>query len=173
MPLNPDELHHLLETIDALKGEITGLRLILGTADRRSRWARSVAVVGVVVGIIGGAVGLIGVAVGVAAQDTADTNAKVRKETQISACVQANLTTQRTRDALIAGVSVLTQPNPNRGANEQASVDRFVVEYSRHIQAALPYRDCSAGGISAYYANPPIDPALGGLVVPTTTTTGG
>lgn len=173
MPLSPDELHTLLDTTNELAKEMTGLRLALATADRRSRWARTVGTVGVVVGIIGGAVGLLGVAVGVSAQDTADTNAKIRKETQVSACIQSNLTTQRTRDALIAGVSVLTQPNPNRGANEQASVDRFVVEYSRHIQAALPFRDCSSGGITAYFLNPPIDPALGSLIVPTTTTTGG
>lgn len=168
MPLSPDELHSLVGTIDALKGEMTGLRLALITADRRARWARSVAIVGVVVGIIGGAVGAGGVVVGASAQDTADTNTRNRKESQIASCVQANLTNQRTRDALIAGVSVLTQPDPRRGEIEQARVDRFVVEYSRHINAALPYRDCSPGGIVAYYKNPPIDPALEAGVTTTT-----
>lgn len=178
MPLTPDELHALVDTIDSVKSEMTGLRIALVTADKRARWARSVAIVGVVAGIIGGAVGFFGVAVGVSAGATADELAATRKESQVSACVQANLTTQRTRDALVAGVSVLTQPDPRRGANEQAAVDRFVVEYTRHVNRALPYRDCSADGIASYYENPPTDPALGVGASTTTTvpmppTTGG
>jgi hypothetical protein len=160
MPLTPDELHELVATIDGLGREITGLRVALVTADKRSRWARSVAIVGVVAGIIGGAVGVGGVVVGASAQATADDLAASRKEAQVSGCVQANLQTQRTRDALIAGVSVLTGPNPQRDSDEQARVDRFFLEYSNNIKAALPFRDCSPGGIKSYYEHPPIDPAL-------------
>lgn len=173
MPLSPDEYQHLFEAMDTLKGEMTGLRLALVTTDKRARWSRSVAIVGVVVGIVGGAVGLGGVAVGVSAGATADDLASSRREQQQSSCVQANLTTQRTREALIAGVSVLTQPDPRRGANEQASVDRFVVEYTRHVNSALPFRDCRPEGLTAYFENPPIDPALGSGIGLTTTTTGG
>jgi hypothetical protein len=161
MPLSPEELHSLVGTLDSLKSEMTNLRIALATADKRARWARSVAIVGVVVGIVGGSVGLGGVVVGVSARATADDLAQTRKESQVASCVQSNLTTQKTRSALIAGVSVLTQPNPNRGPNEQAGVDRFVVEYTRNVHSALPYRDCSAEGINRYYENPPVDPALG------------
>ena len=171
MPLTPDELHTLVDTLDDVEKEMTGLRIALATTDRRSRWSRSVAVVGVVAGIIGGAVGIGGVVVGASAQATADDLATTRTEAQVSACVQDNLATRRTRDALIAGVSVLAQPSPTRGPNEQASVDRFVVEYTRHISNALPFRDCSPGGIASYYEHPPVDPALGAGL--TTTTTGG
>ena len=161
MPLNPEDLHSLVTTIEVLNTEVAGLRIALVNADKRARWARSVAIVGVVAGIIGGAVGLGGVIVGANAKATAEDLAETRRETQVSACIQANLTTQRTRDALIDGVSVLTQPDPRRGDAEQAAVDRFVVEYTRKVNAALPYRDCSPGGIRSYYSHPPIDPALG------------
>lgn len=169
MPLTPDELHHLVDTIEGLGREMTSLRVALATTDRRARWSRSVAIIGVVAGIIGGAVGLGGVAVGVSARATADDLAKTRKDAQISGCVQSNLAIQRTRDALTAGVSVLTQPDPRRGEVEQARVDRFVIEYSKHVNNALPYRDCSEGGIAAYYENPPVDPALGSGLTTTTT----
>ena len=171
MPLNPEELHQLVGTIDGLGREITGLRVALVTADKRSRWARSVAIVGVVAGIIGGAVGIGAVLVGMSARATAHDLADSRREAQVSGCVQANLQTQRTRDALVAGVSVITQPDPRREPAQQAAVDRFVVEYTRNVNNALPYRDCSPGGIKSYYQHPPVDPAL--QFATTSTTNGG
>ena len=161
MPLSPEEYHVLVEKIDESNHEMARLSARLATADKRARWARSVAIVGVIAGIMGGAVGAGGVIVGASAQATADALAASRRETQQSACVQANLTNQRTRDALIAGVEVVAAPDPRRSEMEQARVDRFVVAYTASVQRALPYRDCSRRGIELYFANPPDDPALG------------
>lgn len=171
MPLTPDELVKLVSAIDILNTEVSGLRFAMINADKRAKWARSVAIIGVVAGIIGLTVGFIGVTVGASAQSTADDLAATRTETQISSCIQANVSTQRTKEALKSGVSVLTQPDPRRDSAAQASLDRFIVEYSAKVDAALPFRDCSPRGIAAYFARPPADPALGSGLVPTTTTT--
>lgn len=171
MPLTHDELDELIVKLDELGDQMVDHRAALVVADRRSRRARLTATVGVVAGIIGGVVGAGGVIVGASAQATADALADSRRETQQAACVQANLTNQRTRDALIAGVGVLAAPDPRRTEAEQARVDRFVVEYTASVQRALPYRDCSKRGIELYYEHPPDDPALG--EPPATTTTGG
>lgn len=155
MPGNdPEFLQNLIASIDKLTVEMHAHKDQLRITDRRSKWARSSAAVGLVVGAVGVAVGLGGLKYG---HDLASS----RRDAQESGCVQANLTTQRIREALAAGVSVLTQPNPSRGEQEQAAVDRFVVEYTNHVNSALPYRDCSDRGIDAYYDHPPVDPALG------------
>lgn len=168
MPLTPDELHEFITHLDELSREIATHRALLAVTDRRSRWAKKVAAIGVIIGVLGIMVGAGAVSVGASARATAHDNAAIRKEQQVAACIQANLNTQRTREALIAGVSVLTQPDPRRTPNEQAGVDRFVVEYTGHVNGALPFRDCSAKGILSYYANPPADPALGAGVTTTT-----
>jgi len=161
----------LVGKIDESNREMASLSARLATADRRARWARSVAIIGVIAGIVGGAVGAGGVIVGASAQATADDLAESRRETQQSACVQANLTTWRTRGALIAGIQVLAAPDPRRTEAEQARVDRFVVEYTTSVHNALPYRDCSPRGIAQYFAHPPDDPALGEPPATTTTIT--
>ena len=171
MPLSPEDANALVSTIDVLNTEVAGLRIALISADRKARRGQTVGTVGVVVGIIGGAVGFFGVLVGANARATAEDLAEARKESQVSGCVQANLSTQRTREALKSGVSILSQPDPRRSDAGQASVDRFVIEYSGKVDAALPFRDCSPDGIRAYYDRPPIDPALS--TGPTTSTTGG
>lgn len=171
MPLTPDELGQFITTIDQLTREMRVHEQLLETTNKRSRWAQKVAIIGVGVGLTGLAVGIGGIIFGVAAQATADDLAESRRESQVSACIQANETTERTRDALIAGVSVLTQPDARRTDAQQASVDRFVVEYTRHVDGALPFRDCSRRGIDAYYANPPVDPALGGATTTSTVVT--
>lgn len=170
MPLSPEELERFIGTIDQLTAEMRTHEKMLETANRRAAWAKKAAIVGVAVGIAGTVVGFGGLIFGVGAQASTDDLAATRKESQVSSCVQANETTQRTRDALIRGVSVLTQPDPRRGPNEQASVDRFVVQYTRGVEAALPFRDCSIRGIRSYYENPPTDPALGGATTTTVVT---
>ena len=170
MPLTPEELDVLVHKIDESNHEMARLSARLSTADKRARWARSVAIVGVVAGIIGGAVGAGGVIVGASAQATADDLAESRRETQQSSCVQANVTNHRTRQALIAGVQVLAAPDPRRTEAEQARVDRFVVEYTNSVSASLPYRDCSRRGIDLYFAHPPDDPALGVSTITTEVT---
>lgn len=171
MPLSADELHHLIDKLNELSADMATHRAALQVADRRSRRARLTATVGVVAAVIGGVVGAGGVIVGASAQTTADDLAQSRRETQQSSCVQANLTNQRTRQALIDGVEVVAAPDARRTEAEQARVDRFVVAYTAKVNAALPYRDCSRRGIEAYFAHPPDDPALGAAT--TTTTTGG
>lgn len=155
---SPD-LGRLIATIDSLRADIAGHKAELLVADRRSRWARTAALVGILVGIVGIAVGTGGAIFGVNAQTSADDIARERNDARISGCVQANVTTQRTREALVAGVSVLDVPNPQRTADQQAALDRFIATYTAHVEAALPMRDCSAGGVDAYFARPPADPA--------------
>lgn len=159
MPLTPDELHQLVDKLDELSRDIAAHKAALAVADRRSRWARTAALVGILVGVLGVAVGIGGAIFGVNAQATADDIARERTDARAGACVQANVTTQRTRDALIAGVSVIDVPDPNRSPDRQQAIDRFIANYTAHIEAALPYRDCSAAGIAAYFTHPPADPA--------------
>lgn len=149
----------LIATIDTLSRDIGDHKAALVVADRRSRWARTVSVVGICVGILGVAVGIGGALFGMSAQTTADDVGQARRDNLISGCVQQNLTTQRTREALVAGVSVLTNLNPNRTPDEQAAVDEFVRRYTTQVEGALPYRDCSPAGIATYYDHPPADPA--------------
>lgn len=162
MPLTPETAGALISTIDVLNTEVAGLRLAMINADRRARWARSVAIVGVVVGIIGGAVGFGGILVGASAQDTADEIERSRREVSVSSCVQQNVQTSRTREALVAGVSVLAQPtDPPRSPAAQQRVDEFVRTYTDSVEQKLPYRDCSKEGITNYLKNPPPDPNRG------------
>lgn len=162
MPLTPDELNTLVHSIDVLNAEVSGLRAAMINADRRARWARSVAIVGVVAGIIGGAVGLGGVIVGASAQQTADDIEVSRREVSVSSCVQANVQTQRTRAAFVAGVAVLAQPSdPPRSAIAQERVEEFVRTYTASVEQKLPYRDCSKEGIANYLRSPPPDPNKG------------
>lgn len=155
---SPD-FYRLISTIDALSRDIAGHKDALVVADRRSRWARTASVVGILVGIIGIAVGTGGAIFGASAQATADDLARSRQEGRVAGCVQGNITTQRTRAALVAGVSVLAAPNQGRSESGQAAVDEFVRRYTAQIEQALPYRDCSARGIDIYYDHAPTDPA--------------
>lgn len=159
MPLNPEEASALVSTIDVLNTEVAGLRIAMLTADQRARWARRVAIVGVVVGIIGGAVGFGGILVGASAQETADDIEISRREASVSSCVQQNVQTARTRAALVAGVAVVAAPtDPPRSAASQQRADEFVRTYTDQTNQKLPYRDCSKEGIANYLRNPPPDP---------------
>lgn len=162
MPLTPEEFSTLIHSIDVLNTEVSGLRAAMLNADKRARWARSVAIIGVVAGIVGGAVGLGGVMVGADAQRTADDIETSRREASVSSCVQQNVQTERTRSAFVAGVSVLAQPtDPPRSAASQERVEEFVRTYTASIEQKLPYRDCSKEGITNYLKNPPPDPNRG------------
>lgn len=162
MPLSPEDAAALVSTIDVLSTEVSGLRAAMINADRRARWARSVAIVGVVVGIIGVVVGLGGVLVGADAQRTADDIEISRREASTSSCIQQNVQTFRTRSALVAGVSVLAQPtDPPRSHAAQERVDEFVRTYTDSVEQKLPYRDCSPEGIKNYLKSPPPDPNRG------------
>lgn len=169
MPLTPEELARFIDKTDELTREMQVHEQELRITSRRSERARNVATIGVVAALIGTAVGLGGILIGAGARGTADDLATTRKETQISSCVQANVGTQRTREALVKGVSILSLPDPKRTDAQQAGIDRFVTEYTHSVDAALPYRDCSERGIKLYYANPPDDPALGSVPAPATT----
>ncbi len=167
MPLSPEELARFISTVDTLTLEMRVHEEKLVATNKRSARAQNVATIGVAVGIFGVVVGLGGILAGLTARATADDLKQARRDGRVATCIQSNLQTQRTREALLSGVSVLTQPDARRGAAEQTALDRFVVEYGRKVDASLPYRDCSERGIEAYYRHPPDDPALGRM---TTTT---
>lgn len=123
----------------------------LAKAGKRSWWS-------LVAGGIGILVGIIGVIYGVNAKATTDDINDSRRESRVGSCVQANANTKATREALVAGVAVLALPNPERGMDAQQRLDEFVANYSKAVEAKLPYRDCSEAGITRFFEHPPADP---------------
>jgi hypothetical protein len=78
-----------------------------------------------------------------------------RAQARVSACVQANVLTERQRTAMVSGLRAIAPPG-TLSATSQAALDKYATE----VEAQLPYRDCSPAGIVAYYKNPPDDPAV-------------
>ncbi len=91
-------------------------------------------------------------------RDSADRREADQAEARVSACVQSNVSTQKTREALVQSILALAADPEHLTPEQQAIADR----YRARVDAALPYRDCDAKGISAYYEDPPADPAKGG-----------
>jgi len=147
--------------------EMEGLKVQLAGANRRSAAAKNVAVIGIVAAVVGLAIGAGGLVYADKAQDTADDVARIQDErraeqadARVSSCIQQNVTTQRTRNALISGVSVLAPGDGEDGASPR--VREFIAGYTARVEKALPYRDCSPEGIAAYFDKPPGDPAKEG-----------
>lgn len=155
MPLTPEELAHLMVKMDELGHEMAVHGAALKVTDRRSRWARTVGTIGVIAGIIGGVVGAGGVLVGASARATAEDVADARREAQVGSCIQANVTTERSREALVNGLLAILPPGQEPTEKQQEIVDR----YTKQVEEALPFRSCSPAGIEAYLRNPPADPA--------------
>lgn len=155
MPTSSPDFIPFIESVDKLAVEIAAHKAQLTIADRRSRWARTASMVGIVVGVVGIAVGLGGAVFGLAAQTTADDLADSRRETQVSACVQQNVTTERVRVALVQSLLAILPPGQEPTDAQKLIVDR----YTTQVEQALPYRSCSEAGIKAYFDHPPADPA--------------
>lgn len=156
MPLTSEELSALIAKLDEVTAEMVDHGARLEVTDKRSRKASNTARVGIIVGIIGACVGIGGVLVGVEARATAEELAKSRRESQASGCVQANITTQANRAALVQGLLAIIPPGQEPTESQQEIVRR----YTSQVEAALPFRDCSERGLAAYYDHPPADPAL-------------
>lgn len=151
-PGSPPDLRRLIGVINDLAQKLEDNKTALAIADRRARWARVVAYVGI-------ATGSVGIVYGIGAKGTADDIQASRREASTSGCVQANVSTERTRGALVAGVSVLSAPSPGRTAEDQAALDTFIKQYTDEVERVLPFRDCSDAGIARYINHPPADPA--------------
>lgn len=165
MPLTPDELHVLVAKLDEVSHDMAIHGEALKVTDRRAVRARSVARVATVAAIVGVVVGAGAVLVAVSARATADDIEASRNESRVNGCIQANVTTKANRQALVNGLLAVFPPGQEPTEMQQ----KIIARYTQQVDEALPYRDCSARGIDAYFAHPPIDPAL----PPTTTTTRG
>lgn len=164
MPI-PD-LGGFLEKIDLLSLNLTTTRTELaetrkdleGTEERlddaldKARRARLIALIGILTAAAG-------VWAGVSGRATANDLAAARKDNRRAACIQANVQTQKTRSALVAGVKILDVPDPGRSPERQAGLEKFLTDYGQAVSAALPYRDCSEAGLTRYYDHAPSDPA--------------
>lgn len=161
----PLDFNSLVASLGRAAGEMEGLRDQLAAANRKSASAKNVALIGIAVGVLGVAVGAGGLVYADNAHETADAVAEIqdriiadRTEARIVSCIQQNVTTERTRNALVAGVSALA---PENGAAPERLV-AFIAQYTEAVEKALPYRRCDPKGIEAYFATPPGDPAREG-----------
>jgi hypothetical protein len=93
-------------------------------------------------------------------RDNVRENEANRAQARISACVQANVTTERQRAALVSSILTFADDPLNLSPGEQALLDRYTAE----VEKQLPYRDCSPEGIDLYYEDPPADPADTGTI---------
>jgi len=141
-----------------------GLKVQLAGANKRSAAAKNVAMIGIVAAVVGLAIGAGGLVYADKAQDTADDVARIQDErraeqaeSRIASCIQQNVNTERTRKALIDGVSILAN-----GGEASPRAEEFVAAYTTRVERALGYRDCTPAGIAAYFDKPPGDPAKEG-----------
>lgn len=144
-----------LEQLDRLESTIKTLNKVLDVHKVELNKAQNVAKVGVIVGIIGIVVGLVGGAVGLDGRSQAQAIKKARTEARTSACIQANVATSGTRNALITGLLVFADDPQHLTPKEQLILNAYTLQ----VEKAQPYRDCSNSGIEEYYSNPPDDPA--------------
>lgn len=146
---NPsEEYQRFEETVDTLNKVLVSHRAELNKA-------KNVARSGVVVGIIGIIVGLIGGAVGFDGRSRAQDIVAARNEARISGCIQSNVATQGSREALASSILVFADDPNHLTPKEQIIADA----YRSRVEHALPYRDCSPEGLDRYFDNPPADPA--------------
>lgn len=160
----PIDFGGLVRSLGEATAEMEGLKVQLAGANRRSAAAKNVAVIGIVAAVVGLAIGAGGLVYADKAQDTADDVARIQDErraeqadARVSSCIQQNVTTERTRKALIDGVSILAN-----GGEASPRAEEFVAAYTARVERALGYRDCTPAGIAAYFDKPPGDPAKEG-----------
>lgn len=159
---DPAQVERLIGTIDHLSDDLEDHKEVLVAADKRSRYARRAAIIGIVAGIVGVGVGVWGISVGARAQNTADDvnhltaqSDAEREANKVSSCVQFNVQRKETREAMKLALTSLAPPEANRTEQQRAALET----YNKSVDLGLPYRDCSSAGIAAYFKSPPRDPA--------------
>ena len=159
---DPAQVERLIGTIDHLSDDLDAHKALITGADKRSKYAKAAALIGLMVGVLGIAVGAAGIGYGRQAQHTADdlkalqdsANAD-RAANTLSSCIQFNVQRAETRAAMKLALASLAPPVANQTEQQRAALET----YSKSVDLGLPYRDCSASGIAAYFKSPPKDPA--------------
>lgn len=154
---DPTQVQQLIDDIGDLEEAMTRHRVTVLAADKRSRRARLTALLGTVVAACGLLAAIMAISFGVRADDRADRAERDRQERTVAACVQANVTLQSIRSALVKSIIALVPPGTTLTAAQLATIDAYTVAAARE----LPYRDCSPEGLATYYKNPPKNPAGG------------
>lgn len=139
----------LIDKIDELRTELAAHRYVVMTANRRSKAAMILTIVGATLCVVGIYLALS------ARHDVSEAN-ESRATARISACVQDNVTTGNVRAAVVSGLLTFVPDPANLTAEQTAALNA----YEGAVAAILKFRDCSPEGITAYYASPPLDPAL-------------
>lgn len=79
-----------------------------------------------------------------------------RDAARIAACTNSNVEKLAVRLAVQRSLLTLARPGVPITPEQQTTIDA----YNKAVNDGLPFRDCSPGGIAAYYRNPPSDPAV-------------
>lgn len=152
---DPDQVERLIVSIDSLESAFAVHKQALARAEKRTKYAKSASIVGMLVGIVGVAVGVTAWGV---ADDVRELSADRQRETvevRTSACVQFNVQRNEVRSTMKLALTSLAPPEAARTEAQRASLE----VYSKAVDLGLPYRDCSPQGIEAYFKSPPKDPA--------------
>lgn len=83
---------------------------------------------------------------------------------RFSECVQVNVRRAEVREALKLSVLTLAGDPEHLTEREKQITD----SYDARVDSELPFRDCSAPGITEYYREPPADPNGAGSITTTT-----
>lgn len=83
---------------------------------------------------------------------------RLRDENNVANCIAANVGRDAVRKAVEASLLALVPAGTTLTAEQQARVDL----YNAKVEAGLPFRDCSPGGIKAFLEHQPPDPGQKG-----------
>lgn len=97
---------------------------------------------------------LAGVWAGLSARRATEASNRTRAEARVASCQRDNekaLQINALGAAMGGIVDLVNVPNPNRTAEQQAALDRFLAASHAKLDAArIEYRDCTPEGIDAY-----------------------
>lgn len=163
MPYDPEQVDKLIKTIGSLELELVAHKKVIVDSEKRSRYAKKAAVIGLGVAIMGIFVGLLGYSAGNKAQKTADDVSALTQDINedrgsqvIAACVNYNVQRAEVRAALKLSLRALA---PVSDAELTERQRELLAVYNAAVDAGLPFRDCSPAGIAKYFEEPPADPA--------------
>lgn len=161
----PNDFGRFFERIDSLTLDMVDLKTSLvktresvDRVDERAGQMRKVGWASLGTGLVSlivAALALIGA--GNTRQD-ADDRADEQAQARVSACIQFNAQRQELRETFVGSLVAIMDLNPPDTPEEDQRRSTIVSTYRGTVEAQLPYRDCSDGGIDRYLSNPPADP---------------
>lgn len=151
----------LIEQATRLENSLKELTSTLSKVERRSHVARVLGAIGILVGVIGLIVGVTGVTAARDANHSVDVSDASRTEARIAACNQDSRRVDGLHQAFDLSIRALVPPGQALTPEQQ----EFLARYNQAVVMALPPRDCTPEGITAYYSEQPA------TTVPTPVTT--